>query len=61
MNVIGWRKMAVLMWCTSCITVVLLGYMYKNQALTATDITAISLIAGLGGYHVHKQHQIDSK
>lgn len=61
MQVIGIRKMAVIVWCAACITVVMCAYLYCDKQVDVPAITGMSLIAGLGGFHSYKQGLIDGK
>lgn len=57
MQVIGIRKMLVIMSCVAGITYIVCS---KDVIDNATAY-CISLIAALGGFHVSKQGQIDEK
>ena len=60
MKVIGLRKMVVIMWCASMITVIMVFYVCYNKSLDAAAIAGMTLIAGLGGFHSYKQGQTDA-
>jgi hypothetical protein len=63
------KKMSVILWCvTAIVVIVFLAYFYGQPAVdggnavevpTAVIITAMTLIAGLGGADVLKQRALD--
>lgn len=57
MNVIGWRKMVVIIVCAICITCIVCIKVNLDQS----DVVCASLIAGLGGWHSWKQGNADEK
>ena len=59
MKVIGLRKMAVIMWCAAMITIIVVFHVCYDKSLGAAEITTMTLIAGLGGFHSYKQGQTD--
>lgn len=61
MQIIGIRKMAVIMWCASCVTVIEIVHVLKAVPSDATTITVCALIAGLGGFHAYRQGLIDKQ
>lgn len=60
MKIIGIRKMAVIMWCSFCITIIMCAYLHYDKQIDNSAIIGMSLIAGLGGFHSYKQGHVDS-
>ncbi len=66
--VIGIKKMSIILWCvTAIVVIVFLAYFYSQPSEdstavsipTAVVITAMTLIAALGGADVLKQRALD--
>lgn len=59
-SVIGIRKMAVIMFCVAGIVAIIVARLHYNQP-TPKEILGLAIlsIAGLGGYHLRQQGQID--
>jgi hypothetical protein len=60
-QVIGTRKMIVIMWCVAAITIIVGMHLYWRIPIDWPSLSAMGLISGLGGVHVFKQGSIDSK
>lgn len=62
MNLIGKRKMLVMMWAVAGIVAVCFLSHYfsgENTSLISVDITGIITIGGIAGYHSVKQGMLD--
>jgi hypothetical protein len=59
MQVIGIRKMAVIMWCVMAIAIIMLAHVKADMPLDASDLAGLSMITALGGVHMYKQGLID--
>lgn len=59
MNIIGIRKMIVIVWCSLCITCIEVSHILWCEPSSPVTLTICTLIAGLGGFHVYRQGVID--
>ncbi len=55
----GARKMAVIMWCVLAITAIMFMHIMWDKDAGYAGITAMALIAALGGVDVWKQGLLD--
>jgi hypothetical protein len=56
--VIGIKRMGVILWCVAAITLIVFLNLHYAEPTGAPSITAMTLIAALGGVDVWKQGRI---
>lgn len=56
----GIKRMGVILWCVLAITAIIGLHLYFKEDIKAGAITAMTLIAALGGVDVWKQNRSDT-
>jgi hypothetical protein len=59
--VMGGKRMGVILWCVAAITFVVWTHLHYNEDIGAGAITAMTLIAAMGGVDVWKQGRLDKQ
>lgn len=57
--VMGIKRMGVILWCVAAIVLIVFLHLHYAEDLKAPSITAMTLIAAMGGVDVWKQGRID--